>query len=378
MKIKLFNRDKLKSEKTDKRLREKRFSTRINPMMEREFYEFLESEKTIEKRILDQQTKINLTLEIINSLKKQDFPKYNAYLQIKLFYHKDRLERFELKKAKTKILSFDEDFEFTVKVAKEIAEKFTFNQIISATDSRGFRGIEIYGFVEINYPNQWEMLIQNGVLDKACFFAQQNYKPEYVKIVNKIDIAKYVKSPVKFREVLRFRSLPDRPFQRAVFYAPTNLREHIKWLNNYPMYVEGYRTNVILGKVSLILLGWALPDYPQILVAFTPSQNKAIFESEIESEDLRADTTDLLKKIIFYYRRENKINEMRVIEAKMEKERYEKRWSHLLDKIETENPDDPEQPRDEPKVIYTTNPIFYMVTGLLSVIIIILIILIGI
>ena len=378
MKVKLFERFSLKSEKRDKKLREKRFATKINPMMEREFYEFLEFEKIIDKKIRNQKDKLGKTLELINSLKKQDFPKFNLYLQTKLFYHKDRLEQLEMKKAKKHIISYDEDFEFTVKVAKEIAEKFTFNQIISATDSRGFRGIEIYGFVEINYPNQWEMLIQNGVLDKACFFAQQKFKPEYIKIMNKIDIANYVKSPVKFREVLRFRSLPDRPFQRAVFYAPTNLREHIKWLNNYPMYVEGYRTNVILGKVSLILMGWALPDYPQILVAFTPSQNKAIFESEIESEDLRADTMDLLKKIIFYYRRENKINEMRVIEAKMEKERYEKRWSHLLDKMETENPDEPEQPRDEPKVIYTTNPIFYMVTGLLSVIIIILIIVMGI
>lgn len=357
------------SSEVDQKVRKKRFGIKIDPMMEKEFYDYLEFEKKISKKTERYNERIKETMELINRTKATDFKTSQDYLQIKLFYFQKKIDYIQSLKSEKRIRKYDEEFEFTVKTAKELSTKFTYMQLIQSADSRGMRGLEVYGYIEINYPLRWRLLIENGVLDKACFFSMQEYVPEYVTVLRNFDIKKYVKSPVEFREEIRFRSFPDRPFKRAVFYAPKNLREFIKWLNNYPIYIEGYKTNVVLGKANLVLLGWALPDYPQFLVSFSPSQNQAIFEGEIESEDLNADTIDLLQKIIFYYRRENKVNEMKVIEAKMERERYEKRWSHLLDKIETEVPDDPIETREEPKIIYSTNPVFYVIMGFMSIII---------
>ena len=233
--------------------------------------------------------------------------------------------------------------EYVKKAAKDVANSFTYNQIIQAVKSSGFRGLEVYGYLELYHPDTWMKLLEDGIFDKACLFAQKKFEPEYISVLDYIDIKKYVKSPVIFKEELTFRNYPDRPFGRAVFYAPRPLREHIRWINNYRLYIDGYKSNVILGKVTLILLGWALPDFPQILVSFTPNQNQAIFEAQIGSDDLKYDTLDLLKKIIFYYRREGKVNEMKVLEAQMERERFEKRWSHLMDKMELEIPDDPKE-----------------------------------
>ena len=202
----------------------------------------------------------------------------------------------------------------------------------------------------------------------------QKYKPEITNIVDHIDLKNYVKSPVLFKEEMRFRTVPDRPFKCAVFYAPKPLREFVKWIDNGILFIKGYKTPVILGKAYCMLLGWALPDFPQILITATPKQHQAIYQAQIKSEDIRQDMIDLLQKVVFYYRREAKINEMKVIEAQMDSERMEKRWSHLLDKMESEKSDEPDTPKDAPKVIYSQNPVFYIVIGLLSVIIIILII----
>lgn len=257
---------------------------------------------------------------------------------------------------------------FVDEVAKKGANEFQYQQIIEAASSNGVRGLEIYGWLETKYPDHWEMLLKEGILDKMAMYSYQNYRPEFVNVMSEIQINEYVKTPVTFSEEIDLGDeYPDRKFRRAVFYAPKPLREYIKWMNMYELYIDGYKTNVVLGKVSLILLGWALPDYPQILIAYTPSQNQAIFEAQIKAENLSYDIQDLLKKIIFYYRRENEVNKMKVIEAKIDKERFEKRWSHAMDKMETERPDDPQEPRQEPKVIYQTNPIVYITMGILGV-----------
>ena len=243
-----------------------------------------------------------------------------------------------------------------------------------ASSSTGKRGIEIYGYLEINYPDKWEELLKSGIFDKMAYFSQKNFRPEVLKVMSLIDIKNYVQSPVLFSEEIRLKSVPDRPFKRAVFYAEKPLREYVKWINNYILYIDGYKTKVVLGKVNLILLGWALPDFPQILISYSPSQNKAIFEAQIRSEDLKEDTLDLLKKIVFYYRKENKHNEMKLIEALIERDRFEKRWSNLLDSIEYEKNDDPQQITKQPKVIYSTNPMFYIVLTIMGAVLILLII----
>lgn len=275
----------------------------------------------------------------INIFKKKKIKKEDE-LESKKEDEKLRKERFRLDLENRKKLKKERE-EYIINAAKDISNNFAYNQIIQAVKSEGIRGIEVYGYLELTYPDTWRDLLSDGIFDKAAFYAQKQFEPEYVFVLKDFDIKKYVKSPVIFREELRFRNFPDRQFRRAVFYAPKPLREYVKWINNYRLYIDGYPSNVVLGKVSLMLLGWALPDYPQILVSFSPSQHQAIFESQISSEDLKNDTKGLLQKIIFYYRKESKVNEMAVLEAQMEKERYEKRWSNLLDKMVIDREDDP-------------------------------------
>lgn len=364
------------SKELDQEVRKRRFGSKIDPILEREFYRWMQFQEKIEIRIEKYKEKINRITNAITYLKQSDkqFKEKMQFAQQQIFQYKNSIERLEYKLTEEKEKKLDKRHQLTIRVAKYLAEKYAYQQLTESASSIGIRGLEVYGDLEINYPNEFEWLISDGVLDKACYFAVQKYKPELVNIVDFIDLKKYTKSPVLFKETMIFRTVPDRPFKRAVFYAPKPLREYIRWIENYVLFIKGYRTPVILGKCYCMLLGWALPDFPQILITATPKQHQAIYQAQIKSEDLRQDMIDLLQKVVFYYRREAKINEMRVIEAQMDSERMEKRWSHLLDKMESEKTDEPETPKDAPKVIYSQNPIFYVVIGFLSIIVIVLII----
>lgn len=376
LKERFSKKDVPESKELDQEVRKRRFGSKIDPILEREFYRWMLFQEKIEKRIERFKERINGITNAITYLKQTDkqFKEKMQFAQQQIFHYKNSIERLESKLAEEKEKKLDKRHQLTIRVAKYLASKYMYQQLTESASSVGIRGLEVYGDLEINYPNEFEWLISDGVLDKACYFAVQKYKPELVNIVNYIDLKKYVKSPVLFKETMIFRTVPDRPFKRAVFYAPKPLREYIRWIENYVLYIKGYKTPVILGKCYCMLLGWALPDFPQILITATPKQHQAIYQAQIKSEDIRQDMIDLLQKVVFYYRREAKINEMKVIEAQMDSERMEKRWSHLLDKMESEKADEPKTPKSEPRVIYSQNPIFYVVIGFLSVIIIVLMI----
>lgn len=364
------------SKELDQEVRKKTFGSDIDPILEKEFYRWMVFQEKIETKLQYYKGKIDkITIGITNLREKDKY--FNEKIkrsQELIFVFKNFIEIQNSKLIEEKEKKLDKKHILTLRVANYLAGKYMYQQLIESASSTGMRGLEVYGDLELNYPNEFEWLISDHVLDKACYIAMQKYKPEIVNIVNGIDLKKYKKSPVLFKEVMRFRTVPDRPFRRAVFYAPKPLREYIKWIERYILYIKGYKTPVILGKCYCMLLGWALPDYPQILITATPKQHQAIYQAQIKSEDITNDMIELLQKIVFYYRREAKINEMKVIEANMEAERMEKLWSNALDRRATDLNDDPEDPRAEPKVIYSQNPIFYIVTGLLSVIIIVLIV----
>lgn len=374
LKERLIKPDIPESKELDQKIRKRRFGSKIDPILEREFYRWMLFQEKIEKRIKRCKEKIDKITTAITYLKQTDkkFKEKIQFAQEQIFHYKNVIERFDSELAEKKEKKLDKRHQLTIRVARYLADKYMYQQLTESASSTGIRGLEVYGDLEINYPNEFEWLISDGVLDKACYFAVQKYKPELVNIVDYIDLKKYTKSPVLFKEVMTFRTVPDRPFKRAVFYAPKPLREYIRWIENYTLIIKGFKTPTNLGKCFCMLLGWALPDFPQILITATPKQHQAIYQAQIKSEDIRQDMVDLLQKVVFYYRRESKVNEMKVLEAEMDSERMEKRWSNLLDKMESEKKDDPETPKKEPKVIYTQNPIFYVVIGLLSVIIIVL------
>lgn len=369
---------KIKSMKFDRKLREVRFSAGQQQKFEEELMENIQKSNKIKGILRKLDNKYNQFILDIKELSNEQFQLNKSFIKTRLDYFKKRMDRFrtisEQLKKERRSRAINKQEEFTIEVASEMSKLFTYQQVIEASSSTGKRGIELYGYLEINYPDKWEELLKSGIFDKMAYFSQKNFRPEVLKVMSLIDIKNYVQSPVLFSEEIRLKSVPDRPFKRAVFYAEKPLREYVKWINNYILYIDGYKTKVVLGKVNLILLGWALPDFPQILISYSPSQNKAIFEAQIRSEDLKEDTLDLLKKIVFYYRKENKHNEMKLIEALIERDRFEKRWSNLLDSIEYEKNDDPQQITKQPKVIYSTNPMFYIVLTIMGAVLILLII----
>ena len=364
--------------KFDRKLREVRFSAGQQQKFEEELMENIQKSNKIKGILRKLDNKYNQFILDIKELSNEQFQLNKSFIKTRLDYFKKRMDKFrtisEQLKKERRSRAINKQEEFTIEVASEMSKLFTYQQVIEASSSTGKRGIELYGYLEINYPDKWEELLKSGIFDKMAYFSQKNFRPEVLKVMSLIDIKNYVQSPVLFSEEIRLKSVPDRPFKRAVFYAEKPLREYVKWINNYILYIDGYKTKVVLGKVNLILLGWALPDFPQILISYSPSQNKAIFEAQIRSEDLKEDTLDLLKKIVFYYRKENKHNEMKLIEALIERDRFEKRWSNLLDSIEYEKNDDPQQITKQPKVIYSTNPMFYIVLTIMGAVLILLII----
>ena len=75
------------SSEIDQNLRQKRFGFRIDPMMEKEFYDYLEFEKRVNRKYDRYNVKIKEVMELINKTKSTDFKIFQEFLQVRLFYY---------------------------------------------------------------------------------------------------------------------------------------------------------------------------------------------------------------------------------------------------------------------------------------------------
>ncbi len=219
-------------------------------------------------------------------------------------------------------------------VAQEIADKFTYSQIVDSVDLKG--GYELHGWLEIEHEDDFEELIDNLVLDRACYYAKKKHKPEVLKIVRYYRLDQYVKTGVLFKREVSLENYPNRPFKRAIFLAEKELLEAINWMKNKLEEIDGYEVPLNVGHTNLDLIGWVLWNRPCFLVTHTPTQNRAIYQAKIRAEAIKDNMSDILKKIVHKYRGIGKTIEDKMDEIKRREYFASKNYSDLKNQMGVE------------------------------------------
>jgi hypothetical protein len=243
-------------------------------------------------------------------------------------------ERFS-KKNEEKSKRTDEEEKRLNEVGLELAKKFSYSKLSVAVDGRG--GYEVHGYMQKTYIDyQW--LINNFVLDRACFYAKRDYTPEIIKFLREVDIKSYHRSVVETPHEIFFENYPQFPFSKVIIYSREPLEKAINWIDEYPWELDGYDTNVNLGPANVGLIGWATWNIPVLLVLHAPGKNKAFFEAKISSKSLRDEHVEQLKSFIYQFRTYINVIEEKISELEMESMQYQKLYSDLKRTVLTNSP----------------------------------------
>lgn len=241
------------------------------------------------------------------------------------------------------------------KVGIELSKKFSYSKLSSAVDGKG--GYEVHGFMQKTYVDyQW--LINNFVLDRACFYAKQDYTPEIIKFLKEVDIKNYSRSVVETSNEIFFENYPQFPFSKVIIYSREPLEKAINWITEYPWELDGYETNVHLGPANVALIGWATWNIPVLLVLHAPGKNQAFFEAKTSSKALKEEHIEQLKNFIYRYRTYVNVMEEKLDELEMESMQYQKLYSDLKRQVLTNSPISSEEEfRKFEKKHRSTNPV---------------------
>lgn len=274
--------------------------------------------------------------------KKQEGLVAQKYDQVKRERDAKKREKQSKKKRRGRGKAKQEKHERLNKIAKEeVAEYFNYNDIINAYKSKGkdgspvHRGLEVYGYLETQYPD-YKDLLDEYILDRACFFAKKDFKPEIQKVMSKFWINRYVKTGVKFIKEYKLKLYPNRPFTRTIFLAPKNLRTHINWMIGKEEEIDGRKIKMNVGHVHLDGLGWSNWNRPMILVSSTAGINTAIYKAQLEAKHIKEEMVKILHKIVHVYRIDGDIDIQKLNEFETKYEKYQKLYSDLKHDYELE------------------------------------------
>jgi len=213
----------------------------------------------------------------------------------------------------------------------EIAVDFTYQNIIDEIHNK--RGLEIYAYLDIHYPEDCRALLEAGVLERAKKYAEKKYIPEILTIVSEIFLKNYKEIPIEFDKEYTFENFPNRPFSTAIIYAPDDLQRYIKWFKGFWHEVDGYWVCTPMGIAELLLWGWTLPNKPSFILTFTPRQHQALFDAILNTEGLSETQKQLYQKIIFYYQKDEIVDELRIEKQRQRSEVFKKELSYLYGDI---------------------------------------------
>lgn len=248
---------------------------------------------------------------------------------------KDNLKARFAKKVEEKSQRTTEEESRLNTVALELSKKFSYSKLASAVDGRG--AYEVHGYMQKTYID-YDWLVDNFILDRACFYAKRDYTPEIITFLREVDIKSYYRSVVETPHEIYFENYPQFPFSKVIIYSREPLEKAINWIDEYPWELDGYDTIVNLGPANMGLLGWATWNIPVLLVLHAPGKNRAFFEAKTSSKSLKDEHVEQLKNFIYQYRTYVNVMEEKIGELEMESLQYQKLYSDLKRTVLTNSP----------------------------------------
>lgn len=245
-------------------------------------------------------------------------------------------------KLKNKLVRKQKQAELT-KIEKEkineigfiLARKFKYYKLKLACDinKADAEAREVHGYMVRRYPDDYEWLIINydHIMDRACYFAFQEYQPVIHNLVDKYDLPNMYGNLVILPEKkAHFKTFPMLEFNRIVVYSEGPLEKDLTWIDDYPWTTEDYyRTTITFGPCSFLNMGSPLYDLPILVIKDALGKSKLFFQAKTTAEDLTKQKDEIIKQQIFNLRDKLKNKEEIVEELKMERDGHKRRYDNL-------------------------------------------------
>ncbi|MFW9971271.1 MAG: hypothetical protein ACFFDF_13845 [Candidatus Odinarchaeota archaeon] len=224
-----------------------------------------------------------------------------------------------------------------------LSRKFKYLKLMMASNIKTaeVEGREVHGFMERMFPD-YDWLIDNDVLDRACYFAWQEYQlqPEVHNLIQNYDFSKMSAEVVFLPEKEYFDHFPEQEFDRIMIYSDQPLRKGLTWIPNYEWETsDGYKTTVKYGPCNLLNMGSPLHDLPLMVVSHAVGQSKLFFQAKTSAEDLTREKDELIRNEIFKLRDKEKNHEDTIDELKIEANGARKKYNDLKYKMLARGPE---------------------------------------
>lgn len=194
-------------------------------------------------------------------------------------------------------------------------------------------GREVHGFMMWMF-HDYEWLINNGVMDLACYLAHKDYQPVLHNLIDKYDFANASRSLVLLPKKTFFEHFPNFKFDRLVIISDKPLRQDLTWISNYRWVDDnGYETTVNYAPCNLLNMGSPLHDFPVFVLKDALGRSKLFFKAKTESKDLTMLGDEHIRKEIFKLRDKQRNTESLVEELKIESAGARKKYSDLKYKM---------------------------------------------
>lgn len=261
--------------------------------------------------------------------------KSSFWFRLKNKFRKKRFSKIE-KEAKKAGIKQEEiiDLDKTKKVAKELSEEFSYFTLANIpTDEECVS--EVYGYIKIYYTKYFQSLIDNNVIEIACFYARRHSKKEVVKLLDGIDLDSLVKTKVFFKNEYVFENYPGVKFDRAIFLAKKTLKEELTFISQKEE-IEGFSVDVKLAPCNLILFGWYNVNVPILFVKDTPAANTAIHKAKLKAKKLRDMEKRIYQKGIHKLKAKLEDRNQAVEREKIKADNWKTEYTHLVKNVGAE------------------------------------------
>jgi hypothetical protein len=186
--------------------------------------------------------------------------------------------------------------EYLDRVSYILSQKFSYSRLVAACDAKG--GFEVHGFLQSNYYGDYEKLFNDNVLDRACLYSKEDYKPEIIHFLDIKLLKSWSRSIIELDEPCTLKNYPNLPYSKCVLYSEKPFEGAIREIDGYPYNIGGYDTSVVLKPANIGLIGWALWDLPVFALLHAPGKNRVLYKIVGEAKDIDREMKDILKKII--------------------------------------------------------------------------------
>lgn len=216
-----------------------------------------------------------------------------------------------------------------------LSKKYKYYKLMLAAKTKlaEKEGREVHGFMQWMFTD-YEWLIDNDVMDLACYLAYKDYQPVLHNLIDEYDFANMNRSLVKLPEKTFFDHFRNFEFDRLVIFSDKPLRQELTWISNYRWIDNnGYETTVNYAPCNLLNMGSPLHDLPVFVLKDALGQSKLYFKAKTKSEDLTMQRDELIRKEIFKLRDKQRNAESVVEELKIESAGARKKYSDLKYKM---------------------------------------------